>query len=214
MNAHEGERRGMVRHQLEQQGIKDPRVLEAMTRVPRHQFVDPERWHEAYLPRAVPIGEGQTISQPYMVALMTELLQLRGDEWVLEIGTGSGYQAAILAHLAAVVVTIERLPRLAVRAKRLLEECAPPRVLVLVADGSRGAPVRVPFDRIIVTAAAPEVPVGLLAQLADPGILVCPVGDRHLQVLHRIVRQDGKDQIDRSCPCRFVPLVGEGGWQG
>jgi protein-L-isoaspartate(D-aspartate) O-methyltransferase len=204
----------MVRHQLAQQGIKDPRVLEAMGEIPRHEFVGTERWNEAYLPRAVPIGEGQTISQPYMVALMTELLELTGDEWVLEVGTGSGYQAAILARLARGVVTVERIPPLAATSKRLLDALAPPPVHVVVGDGSLGSPTRVLFDRIMVTAGAPEVPPALLAQLADPGILVCPVGDRSLQILHRVVRRNGVDHLDQTCPCRFVPLLGGGGWSG
>lgn len=214
MSALEGERHRMVRHQLEQQGIRDRGVLEAMAAIPRHEFVDADRWSEAYLPRAVPIGEGQTISQPYMVAFMTELLELTGGEWVLEVGTGSGYQAAILDRLTQGVVTVERVPRLAVQARRRLDALPASRVHVLVADGSVAVPVRVPFDRIMVTAAAPAVPGALLDQLADPGILVCPVGDRNLQVLHRVVRCDGIDRVDRSCPCRFVPLLGEGAWSG
>ncbi|MEJ2090052.1 MAG: protein-L-isoaspartate(D-aspartate) O-methyltransferase [Gammaproteobacteria bacterium] len=188
-------------------------MLEVMGQVPRHRFVDPSRRGEAYLPRAVTIAEGQTISQPYMVALMTEQLELQGSERVLEIGTGSGYQAAVLAHLvSAPVVTVERLPRLARTASRILEETVPRRCHVIVADGSSRLPLRGPFDRIVVTAAAPDVPRALLEVLADPGLLVCPVGDPLLQTLIRVRRQGGEDRAERSCACRFVPLVGEGGW--
>jgi protein-L-isoaspartate(D-aspartate) O-methyltransferase len=212
MQSREMERFDMVRRQLRGQGITDASVLEVMGKVPRHRFIDPSRWPEAYLPRAVTIAEGQTISQPYMVALMTEQLELQDAKSVLEIGTGSGYQAAILAHLAPRVVTIERLPKLAWTARRLLEEIVPGRCHVVVADGSDQLPLRGPFDRIVVTAAAPQLPVALLDLLGDPGILVCPVGDQQLQVLTRVIREHGEDRTERGTACRFVPLVGEGGW--
>jgi protein-L-isoaspartate(D-aspartate) O-methyltransferase len=206
------ERYDMVRRQLRGQGITDARVLEVMGQVPRHRFVDPSRRSEAYLPRAVTIAEGQTISQPYMVALMTELLDLSGHETVLEIGTGSGYQAAVLAHLAQRVVSIECRPGLARVSSKLLEDIVPGRCHVVVADGSGRLPLRVRFDRVVVTAAAPRIPVELLQHLTDPGILVCPVGDQQLQILMRVTRRDGEDRMEKSCACRFVPLVGEGGW--
>ncbi len=213
MNTLEFERQKMVRHQLEQQGITDQRVLAAMARIPRHQFLQPDNWDQAYAPRAVPIGGGQTISQPYIVALMTSLLDLEGSETVLEIGTGSGYQAAVLALLTRRVVTIERIPWLAGRAHRQLQTCFDHAPEVIVADGSDAAAVAGgTFDAIVVTAAAPALPEALLERLADPGILVCPVGDRDLQVLHVVRRRDGEDVHETSCPCRFVPLVGRGGW--
>ncbi|NNM32240.1 MAG: protein-L-isoaspartate O-methyltransferase, partial [Gemmatimonadetes bacterium] len=155
---------------------------------------------------------GQTISQPFIVAAMTQLLELEGDEIALEIGTGSGYQAAILGVLAGGLVTVERIPALAREAARALARCGMRNVQVVVADGSTGVPMRAIFDRIVVTAAAPAVPEALLGQLADPGILVCPVGDRHLQELHVIRREGGRDHRSTTLPCRFVPLVGDGGW--
>lgn len=202
----------MVRAQLLQQGIQDARVLDAMAELPRHHFVDPERWAEAYAPKAVPIGHGQTISQPYMVAVMTELLELKGDEQVLEVGTGSGYQAAILAQLACSVVTVERVESLARTSADLLRELGVANVEVVVGDGTLGHAVRAPYDRIIVTAAAPQVPGSLLEQLGDPGVLVCPVGDLHMQFLHVVRRAGGRDQITRQCACRFVPLLGAEGF--
>ena len=172
----------MVRHQLEQQGVRDPRVLEAMERIPRHRFLPEEIWDLAYRPQAVDIQSGQTMSQPYMVAIMTETLELSGRERVLEVGTGSGYQAAILAYLADEVVTIERIEELARRARENLEAQGLHRVRVLHGDGSDAEGVDGEFDRILVTAAAPHLSRSLLDRLRDPGILVCPVGDRDLQV--------------------------------
>lgn len=212
MKPFEDDRRRMVRAQLLQQGIQDARVLDAMAEIPRHHFVDPERWAEAYAPKAVPIGHGQTISQPYMVAVMTELLELKGHEHVLEVGTGSGYQAAILAQLAGSVVSVERIDTLARTAADLLRELGVHNVDVVVGDGTVGYSARAPYDRIIVTAAAPQVPESLLSQLADPGILVCPVGDLHMQFLHLVKRQGGHDLIARQCACRFVPLLGAEGF--
>lgn len=207
-----GERRNMVDHQLRQAGIADERVLGAMEAMPRHAFLDASQWDEAYQPRAVPIGQGQTISQPFMVALMTERLEVAGGENVLEIGTGSGYQAAVLALMGARVVTIERIPELAHRARHALLGLGLGEVDVVVGDGSSAAPLRGRFDRIVVTAAAPALPPSLLDHLADPGILVCPVGDRDLQVLEIVRREGGRDRVERSCACRFVPLLGEEGF--
>lgn len=212
MRGFEHERQEMVRTQLQSQGIRDPRVLEAMERIPRHHFLPPEQWDLAYVPRAVDIGRGQTISQPYMVATMTEALALTGSERVLEIGTGSGYQAAILAWLAGEVVTIERVASLAERASHALAVLGVTNVEVVLGDGSVGESVEGTFDRILVTAAAPALPVSLLEHLGDPGRMVCPVGDRDLQVLHIVERRGGVDRLRHGCACRFVPLLGAEGF--
>ncbi len=207
------ERHAMVERQLAAEGIHDPRVLAAMEGVPRHLFLPPERWDEAYAPRAVPIGAGQTISQPWIVARMTQALELRGDECVMEIGTGSGYQAAVLDRLADFVLGIERIEGLAHRARRTLDEVGATRVAVVVGDGSDPGFVQALFDRILVTAAAPALPRSLLEHLADPGILVCPVGDAHLQVLQVLRREGGRDRLEVHEACRFVPLLGREGFR-
>jgi len=204
----------MVEHQLRRRGIRDERVLAAFLNVPRHKFVRPQDLWVAYDDYPLPIGYGQTISQPYIVALMTELLALKGDERVLEVGTGSGYQAAILAELAKEVVTIERIPELARRAQRVLTDLGYRNVTVLVGDGSLGAPDFAPFDAIIVTAAAPHPPKALLEQLKDGGRLVIPIGDRTLQELIRFVRKGDEWQEEKHGPCLFVPLIGKNGWGG
>lgn len=208
----------MVEHQLRRRGIRDERVLAAFLKVPRHLFVRPhDRW-QAYEDHPLPIGYGQTISQPYIVALMTELLELRGDERVLEVGTGSGYQAAILAELAREVVTIERIPELAKRAQKVLSDLGYTNVRVLIGDGSLGVPEFAPYDAIIVTAAAPRPPKPLMEQLKDGGRLVIPIGDRQLQELVRFIRRGDEWHEERYGPCLFVPLIGkeswgsEGGW--
>lgn len=203
----------MVRHQLEQQGVRDPRVLEAMERIPRHRFLPEEIWDLAYRPQAVDIESGQTMSQPYMVATMTEALELSGRERVLEVGTGSGYQAAVLAYLAAEVVTIERIEALVSRARENLHQQGLHHVRVLLGDGSDAEGVEGDFDRILVTAAAPHLSRSLLDRLRDPGILVCPVGDRDLQVLTKVVREGGEDRVENGVACRFVPLLGERGFE-
>jgi len=202
----------MVEDQLIARGIRDPRVIQAFLKVPRHQFVEEGLWPKAYGDHALPIGHGQTISQPYMVALMTESLGFRGGEKVLEIGTGSGYQAAVLAELAGRVFTIERVSALATRAKELLDGLGYQNIIVRVSDGSTGWREFAPFDRIIVTAGAPEVPRSLLDQLAEGGALVIPVGDRAGQHLVRIHRAEGQDRHEEICLCAFVPLVGREGW--
>ncbi|MFA0777386.1 MAG: hypothetical protein PVTTEEND_001100 [Candidatus Fervidibacter sp.] len=204
----------MVEHQLRRRGIRDERVLAAFLKVPRHKFVRPQDLWVAYEDYPLPIGYGQTISQPYIVALMTELLALKGDECVLEVGTGSGYQAAILAELAREVITIERIPELARRAQRVLTDLGYRNVTVLVGDGSLGAPDFAPFDAIIVTAAAPHPPKALLEQLKDGGRLVIPIGDRPLQELIRFVRKGDEWQEEKHGPCLFVPLIGKNGWGG
>ncbi len=206
-------RRLMVETQLIPRGIRDPRVLDAMSRIPRHLFVDEPMKSRAYDDAALPIGSGQTISQPYMVALMTELLELRGDEKVLEVGTGSGYQAALLAELAREVYSIERMESLARKAGERLRELGYQNVQVIVGDGTAGLPEKAPFDRIIITAGTPEVPEPLKEQLADGGILVAPVGGRFSQQLVRLRKGEGGMSVEYHTPCVFVPLVGEYGWK-
>jgi protein-L-isoaspartate(D-aspartate) O-methyltransferase len=208
MNA-ERERRFMVAEQLRARDIVDRRVLEAMERVPRELFVPVDLRHRAYDDAALPIGEGQTISQPYMVARIAEALALAGDEHALDVGTGSGYQAAVLAELAAEVDTIERIPELAEQARANLAAAGYERVNVHVGDGSLGLHERAPFDAIAVAAAAPEVPPALYEQLQPRGRLVIPVGGRHGQRLELVIKSPEGPAVVRSVPCRFVPLVSE-----
>ncbi len=207
------ERQRMVDEQLIPRHIRDPRLLDAMRTVPRHLFVPPKVRHLAYADGPLPIGQSQTISQPYIVAYMTELLDLQGDEKVLEIGTGSGYQAAILAELAREVYTIEQHPPLARRAARTLELLGYRNVHVLTGDGSRGLPEHAPYDAIIVTAAAPHIPQTLLDQLADGGRLVAPVGGEQGQILQRWQREGQSFLAENLAPVAFVPLRGQFGWQ-
>jgi protein-L-isoaspartate(D-aspartate) O-methyltransferase len=202
----------MVVKQIRGRGVTDERVLAAMEKVPRHEFIPAPQRGQAYEDHPVPIGEGQTISQPYMVAVMTELLELTGRERVLEIGTGSGYQTAVLAECAKEVYTIERFPRLGARARTTLVALGYGNVEYRVCDGTRGWPEEAPFDGIIVTAAAPEVPRTILDQLKDPGIMVMPVGQRGLQDLVTIRRLDGHDLSKVHFRCAFVPLVGMEGF--
>lgn len=206
-------RQRMVEEQLVARGIKDPRVLTAMRLVPRHRFVEQALWDRAYGDHALPIGERQTISQPYMVGLMTELLQLSGDERVLEIGTGSGYQAAVLARLARKVYTVERIKPLAMRARTALEALGVTNVVVKIFDGTYGWSDEAPFDAVIVTAGAPEVPQPPLDQLRDGGRMVTPVGDRGQQMLLKIVKDPKGPIVTRLLPCVFVPLIGTYGWK-
>ena len=208
MNA-ERERRFMVAEQLRARDIVDRRVLEAMERVPRELFVPEDLRHRAHEDAALPIGAGQTISQPYMVARIAEALALAGNEHVLDVGTGSGYQAAVLAELAAEVDTIERIPELAEQARANLAAAGYERVNVHVGDGSLGLPERAPFDAIAVAAAAPEVPPALYEQLHPRGRLVIPVGGRHGQRLELVIKSPEGPAVVRSVPCRFVPLVSE-----
>jgi protein-L-isoaspartate(D-aspartate) O-methyltransferase len=202
----------MVEEQLVPRGILDSRVLAAMRKVPRHLFVEEAFWDRAYGDHALPIGERQTISQPYMVALMTERLELKGSERVLEVGTGSGYQTAILAELAARVYSIERVNSLAVRARSVLEGLGYQNVIIEVFDGTYGWSDEAPFDAILVTAGAPEAPQPLLDQLKEGGRLVIPIGDRTTQVLHRVVRTSTGMQDTPMTDCVFVPLIGHHGW--
>ncbi|HMK48422.1 MAG TPA: protein-L-isoaspartate(D-aspartate) O-methyltransferase [Thermodesulfovibrionales bacterium] len=206
-------RESMVRTQLIPRGISDKRVLEAMGRVPRHLFVPEAIQERAYDDMALSIGEGQTISQPYMVAVMTELLELNGDEKVLEIGTGSGYQAAILAELAKDVYTVERVAELAEAAGKRLHSLRYDNIRITVTDGTLGWPEKSPFDRIIFTAGAPRMPQPLIEQLADGGIILGPVGDRTSQELLKVRKTKGGLKEEYHTPCVFVPLIGDYGWK-
>ena len=197
---------------LRRRGIFDERVLAAMAAVPRELFVPEMERRRAYADRALPIGHGQTISQPFMVATICALLGLRGEERVLDVGTGSGYQAAVLAELAAEVVTVERVPELAEQARRTLAAAGYERVEVRVGDGTLGVPDRAPFQGIAVAAAAPAVPQALYDQLDEGGRLVVPVGSRRDQRLQLIVRGPEGPDVAASVPCRFVPLLGAQGF--
>jgi protein-L-isoaspartate(D-aspartate) O-methyltransferase len=205
-------RAAMVEDQLARRGINEPRVLAAIRRVARDRFVPPEWRALAYADRAVPIGEGQTISQPYIVATMTEALQLRPSDRVLEVGTGSGYQAAILGELASEIVTIERRADLAERARATLAALGYTNVAVVVGDGSLGWQDAAPYDAILVAAGSPSVPASLTAQLADGGRLVIPIGPREHQVLTVVRRVGDRFQQSDAGGCVFVPLIGKEGW--
>ncbi len=206
------ERQRMVDEQLATRDIRSQRVLDAMRAVPRHRFVPPDYVHMAYADGPLPIGEGQTISQPYIVALMTQLLQLEADDTVLEIGTGSGYQAAVLARLARQVYTIERHQPLADQASQALADLGIDNVQIQVGDGSPGWPENGPYNAIMVTAAAPEVPPPLKRQLADGGRLVIPVGGYNGQTLRLVRRRGARYEREYVVPVAFVPLRGEHGW--
>lgn len=206
-------RKRMVETQIIAKGITDRRVIDAMLKLPRHLFVQEAMASQAYNDTSLPIGEKQTISQPYMVAIMTELLELAGNERVLEIGTGSGYQAALLSHLARRVYTIERIPSLASRARKLFDSLGLTNISMKIDDGSRGWASEAPFDAIIVTAGAPEIPRALIGQLSPEGRLLVPVGDQDSQLLTLVRRSaDGDFTVEKSTPCRFVKLIGSEGW--
>ena len=208
-------RERMVADQLRGRGITDLRVLTAMGRVPRHRFVEEALAARAYGDYPLPIGEKQTISQPYMVALMTQALELTGGERVLEVGTGSGYQTAILAEVAGKVYSVERIRALADRARAILEELGYYNILIRVGDGTLGWREEAPFDAVLVTAAAPEVPSPLVEQVKPGGRLVIPVGGSTAQVLKCLVKEpDGAVRESELVGCVFVKLVGEQGWQG
>lgn len=202
----------MVNTQIKARGIYDPKVLDAMLKVPRHEFVPEDMRPYAYEDRPLPIGEGQTISQPYMVALMTQCMELEGPESVLEIGAGSGYQAAILAEIAANVYTIERFPSLLQRAQEVLARLGYTNYEALVGDGTLGWEENAPFNGIMVTAGAPDVPPSLLEQLADKGRLVIPIGPERYQTLYKIVKKGKKIRREFVTYCSFVPLIGKEGW--
>jgi protein-L-isoaspartate(D-aspartate) O-methyltransferase len=201
-----------LRETLERRGITDLRVLDAIEETRRDLFVPDSLQYAAYEDDALPIGEGQTISQPYIVALMTQELRLEGDETVLEIGTGSGYQAAILARLARRVVTIERLERLSERARGVLSELGVRNVEFFVGDGTLGNPERGPYDRVIVTASAPVIPEPLYEQLKPGGLIVAPVGDESSQELVVLEKTPAGPKLTPLCGCRFVKLIGKAGW--
>ena len=193
--------------------IGDARVLAAMSRIPRERFVPPRSRHLAYEDMPLPIGLDQTISQPFIIALMTEALEFTGEEKVLEVGTGSGYQAAILAELARLVITTERLPALAETARNVLSELGYTNIEVRLAEETMGWRREAPYDAIMVTAGAPRVPVDLLAQLKVGGRLVVPVGSRYVQELYKIIRRRGKNAVQNLGGCRFVPLIGKDAWE-
>jgi protein-L-isoaspartate(D-aspartate) O-methyltransferase len=203
----------MVAEQIAYRGLREARLLGAFKKVPRHLFVSPEQRSMAYADGPLPIGQGQTISQPYIVALMTDLLALKGDETVLEVGTGSGYQAAILAHMAKQVHSIERHAELAESAGRILAELGLTNVQVHIGDGSAGLPEYAPYQGIVVTAAAPKVPQPLLEQLAECGRLVLPVGGLGGQYLECWTRRDAGYEHENIAPVAFVPLRGKHGWK-
>ena len=209
----EKQRELMVVQQLESRGIVDPRVLSAFRTVPRHRFVGKGLLFSAYADHPLPIGDGQTISQPYMVALMTQCLELKAGDCVLEIGTGSGYQTAIIAEIAAEVYTVERIASLSERARKILGELGYSNVRFLVGDGTKGWPEGAPYEGIIVTAGAPSVPEPLVEQLAEGGRLVIPVGKGWSQELVVVRKEKGVTRREGICGCVFVPLLGEYGWQ-
>lgn len=202
----------MVANQLASRDIHDARVLEAFRKVPRHLFVPRAYRSDAYADHPLDITSGQTISQPYMVALMTQALELSGPEKVLEIGTGSGYQTAILAELAARVFSVERIADLSRRAQGLLVDLGYSNIEFFIADGTRGLEARAPYDAILVAAAAPGVPASLVGQLADGGRLVIPVGTPYGQMLKRLTRKRNRIESEDLCPCIFVRLIGEEGF--
>jgi protein-L-isoaspartate(D-aspartate) O-methyltransferase len=206
------ERRLMIETQIRKRGVSSPQVLGALLAVPRHEFIPVSLRRDAYADKPLAIGEGQTISQPYMVAAMTEALELTGSERVLEIGTGSGYQAAVLANLVRQVYTIEAIPQLAVLAARTLVHLGLDNVFVIAADGSLGLPAAAPFDAVLVTAGAPRAPLSLLEQLAPTGRLVIPVGPPRAQILQRWRRTANGFDYEDILPVAFVPLRGEQGW--
>jgi len=206
-------REDMVKTQLISRGIFDKLVLNAMKKVPRERFIPKDLEGSAYDDCALPIGEGQTISQPYMVAIMTEKLGLSDGEKVLEIGTGSGYQAAILAEIAKEVITIERIPVIAERSRKIFDELGYTNIKVIVGDGTLGLPEKAPFGGIIVTAGSPDIPKPLVDQLSDGGKLVIPVGETFEQTLTVVTKHGSKIDIERSIGCVFVPLVGKYGWK-
>ena len=212
IQAYAGQRRKMVEEQILGRGIKDLSVMEVLSRVPRHLFVNSSLQHRAYGDCPLPIGENQTISQPYIVALMTQVLELKGEERVLEIGTGSGYQTAILAELAAQIFTIERVKPLVKKTKELLEGLKYKNIVFKTFDGTYGWRDQSPFDAILISAATPSIPKSLIEQLADKGRLVAPVGERESQDLI-VLNKNGNRVVERKIgSCKFVPLIGKFAW--
>jgi len=207
------QRRSMVESQLRARGIRDERVLAAMFRVPRHEFVSEEHRDQVYEDHPIPIGEGQTISQPYIVAIMLEALAFNPSETVLEIGTGSGYQTALLAELVRQVYSVERYASLARAAQATLARLGFNNLEVILGDGSRGLPDRAPFDAIVVSAAAPQIPPPLFEQLREGGRMVIPVGPAHAQELQLVRKHEGQPVVTSMEGCRFVPLIGSEGYR-
>jgi protein-L-isoaspartate(D-aspartate) O-methyltransferase len=207
------ERERMVQEQIIARGVKDERVLKAMREVPRHLFVEKTYYHQVYNDYPLPVGYGQTISQPYMVAVMTELLELKGAENVLEIGTGSGYQTAVLALLCSKVYTMERIAELTKDARSRLEKLGFRNINFMVGDGSIGWLDYAPYKGIIVTAGAPDIPNALIEQLDENGRLVIPVGHEHYQVLNMVKKHKGRIYRKEIFECTFVPLLGKQGWK-
>lgn len=205
-------RENMVAEQLVPRGISDSRVLDAFRSVPRHEFVPPKYSQDAYCDYPLPVGRDQTISQPYMVALMTELLRLKAGDKVLEIGTGSGYQMAILSRIAGAVYSVERIPELADAAEATLKRLGYDNCFIRTGDGTMGWPENAPYDGIIVTAGSPEVPRSLISQLAEGARLVIPVGGQLGQVLTVVRKKDASADVEEVCGCVFVPLIGKEGW--
>jgi protein-L-isoaspartate(D-aspartate) O-methyltransferase len=207
------QRIAMVELQLRSRGIRDERVLDAMLRVPRHEFVPPSVQADAYADMPLPIGSGQTISQPYIVGAMLEALEVRPQDRVLEIGTGSGYMAALLAELVAEVVSVERHAELAERARDVLVRLGYKNVQIVVGDGSQGYPPAAPYDCIIASAAAPRIPDALLEQLNEGGRMVIPIGPSHAQQLQLVQKTAGEVEVTPLDPCRFVPMIGESAYR-
>ncbi|HBF12531.1 MAG TPA: protein-L-isoaspartate O-methyltransferase [Deltaproteobacteria bacterium] len=205
--------RRMIAEQLQGRDITDRATLQAVAAVPRHLFVEEALADQAYKDYPIGIGEGQTISQPYMVAFMTQALKLKGGEKVLEIGTGCGYQTAVLAEICGHVYTIERIKTLALKARRVLKALGYKRITMRVGDGTQGWPEAKPFDCILTAAGSPEVPAPLVAQLKEGGRLVVPVGNEESQILVRVTIVHGEPQVENLGPCRFVKLVGRYGWK-
>jgi protein-L-isoaspartate(D-aspartate) O-methyltransferase len=202
----------MVERQIAARGVRDPRVLEAMRKIPRHLFVPEPYRNAAYEDRPLPIGEGQTISQPYIVAVMTELLEPHPDDRILEIGTGSGYQAALLSELVARVVTLERLPMIADKARNNLRSLEIQNVEVVVGDGTLGWPEQAPYNGVLITASTPDIPPPLVEQLAEGGRLVAPVGGQGYQELIKLIKQGSRVEKTHHGGVVFVPLIGRYGW--
>ena len=207
-----GQRRKMVEEQLGDRGIKDLHLLEVMSRVPRHLFTLDSFQHRSYGDTPLPIGENQTISQPYIVAAMTAALELKGDERVLEIGTGSGYQTAVMAELATQVFTIERINALSRKAQQILEGLGYANIVFKMFDGTYGWPDQAPFDAIMVTASAKEIPEALIKQLGEGGRLVAPAGNADKQKLILLEKKSNQVSKKEICDCKFVPLIGKYGW--
>mgnify|MGYP006287410049 FL=1 len=212
-NKYERQREEMVKRQIEARGINDSGVLAAMRNVPRHRFVSEALRDQAYGDFPLPIGDQQTISQPYIVAEMTQALQLGAEDRVLEIGTGSGYQAAVLAEIAYRVYTIERIHSLLIRARRIFDELHYHNIITRLGDGTKGWPEEAPYDGIIITAGAPRIPDALIAQLAPGGRMIVPVGDQHSQELVKVFKDEKGIHRTNLGGCRFVKLIGEHGWQ-